>query len=70
MNNEHESSEQDYFGFYENLSDREKSLGKLDKPLKFVEEVVEMKELEHKYGKWMRLIMGLFMVVVGVWLLR
>jgi len=44
MNNEHESSEQDYFGFYENLSDREKSLGKLDKPLKFVEEVVEMKE--------------------------
>jgi len=33
-------------------------------------EVVEMKELEHKYGKWMRLTMGLFMVLVGVWLLR
>jgi len=33
-------------------------------------QVVEMKELEHKYGKWMRLIMGLFMVVVGVWLLK
>ena len=33
-------------------------------------EVVEMKELEHKYGKWMRFVMGLFMVGVGVWLMR
>ena len=33
-------------------------------------EVVEMKEMEHKYGKWMRLLMGLFMVGVGVWLFK
>lgn len=28
-------------------------------------EVVVMKEMEHKYGRWMRLIMGLVMIVVG-----
>ncbi|HLE50243.1 MAG TPA: hypothetical protein VI791_03800 [Patescibacteria group bacterium] len=28
-------------------------------------EVVAMKEMEHKYGRWMRLLMGLVLVVVG-----
>ena len=28
-------------------------------------EVVAMKEIEHKYGRWMRLLMGLVLVVVG-----
>lgn len=28
-------------------------------------EVVVMKEMEHKYGRWMRLLMGLVLVVVG-----
>ena len=28
-------------------------------------DVVAMKELEHKYGRWLRLIMGLVLVVVG-----
>ena len=29
------------------------------------EGVVAMKEREHKYGRWMRLIMGIVLVVVG-----
>lgn len=28
-------------------------------------EVVAMKEMEHKYGRWMRLLMGIVLVVVG-----
>jgi len=28
-------------------------------------DVVAMKELEHKYGRWMRLLMGVLLVVVG-----
>lgn len=28
-------------------------------------DVVAMKELEHKYGRWMRLLMGILLVVVG-----
>lgn len=28
-------------------------------------EVVAMKELEHKYGKWLRLIMGIVLLIVG-----
>ncbi len=31
-------------------------------------EVVAMKEIEHKYGKWLRLMMGVVLVVVG-WLI-
>jgi len=33
-------------------------------------EVVEMKEIQHKTGKWMRLVLGLFMVGVGIWLFK
>ena len=33
-------------------------------------EIVEMKEWEHKYGKWMRFVMGIFMIGVGWWLVR
>jgi len=28
-------------------------------------EVVAMKEMEHKYGRWMRLLMGVLLVIVG-----
>ena len=33
-------------------------------------EVVEMKEISHKTEKWMRLILGLMMVGVGIWLFQ
>lgn len=33
-------------------------------------EVVEMKEISHKTEKWARLVLGLFMIGIGLWLFR
>lgn len=33
-------------------------------------QVVEMKEWEHKYSKWMRFILGLVLVGVGFWIMK